>query len=130
MAAAGKSGAITSKEATQHHAHSQGDAGEQQYYIDQPLTQQAQKKNVVFKLVDTKKKGASYIDGIADVINPKTKKVERARLISGLDTLWFKEQKDNGKNSKTWNELVKELPQPMTMEDLRKFQHKHGIDVH
>ena len=40
------------------------------------------------------------------------------------------EQKDNGKNSKTWNELVKELPQPMTMEDLRKFQHKHGIDVH
>jgi len=40
------------------------------------------------------------------------------------------EQKDNGKNSKTWNELVQELPQPMTMDDLRKFQHKHGIDVH
>lgn len=39
-------------------------------------------------------------------------------------------QKDNGKKSKTWNELVKELPQPMTMEDLRTFQHKHGIDVH
>lgn len=39
-------------------------------------------------------------------------------------------QKDNGKSSKTWNELVKELPQPMTMEDLRTFQHKHGIDVH
>lgn len=40
------------------------------------------------------------------------------------------EHKENGNISKTWNELVKELPQPMTMEDLRKFQHKHGIDVH
>ncbi|MEI7907652.1 MAG: NAD-dependent dihydropyrimidine dehydrogenase subunit PreA [Bacteroidota bacterium] len=39
-------------------------------------------------------------------------------------------QKDNGAQSKTWNELVKELPQPLSIEDLRKFQHKHGIDVH
>jgi dihydropyrimidine dehydrogenase (NAD+) subunit PreA len=38
--------------------------------------------------------------------------------------------KENGKNQKTWNQLVKELPQPMKLEDLREFQHKHGIDIH
>lgn len=39
-------------------------------------------------------------------------------------------QKDDGKSIITWNELMKELPQPLTMDDLREFQHKHGIDVH
>ncbi|MDL1893864.1 NAD-dependent dihydropyrimidine dehydrogenase subunit PreA, partial [Sphingobacteriales bacterium CHB3] len=37
---------------------------------------------------------------------------------------------DDGTQSKTWNELVKELPQPMTWEDLRAFQKKHGIEIH
>ncbi len=36
----------------------------------------------------------------------------------------------SNKNSKTWNELLKELPQPMSLEDLRKFQKKHGIEIH
>ncbi len=40
------------------------------------------------------------------------------------------EQQDNGKLSKTWNELTKELPQPLSLEDLRTFQKKHGIEVH
>lgn len=40
------------------------------------------------------------------------------------------EQKDNGKQTKTWNELTKELPQPLSLEDLRAFQKKHGIEVH
>ncbi len=38
--------------------------------------------------------------------------------------------KENGNEEKTWNELVKELPQPMKLEDLRAFQHKHGIEIH
>lgn len=49
---------------------------------------------VIFKLVDTSRKGRVYIDGIADVVNPKTGKVERARLLAGVDTIWQKEQKD------------------------------------
>ncbi len=39
-------------------------------------------------------------------------------------------QLDDGRQSKTWNELVKELPQPMSWEDLRAFQKKHGIEIH
>jgi hypothetical protein len=37
---------------------------------------------------------------------------------------------DDGTESKTWNELVKELPRPMTWEALRAFQKKHGIEIH
>ena len=33
-------------------------------------------------------------------------------------------------DSKTWNQLVKELPQPMTWESLREFQKKYGIEIH
>lgn len=56
---------------------------------------------VLFKLVDTSRKGRVYIDGIADVpnpdnIDPKTKKpkIERARLLAGVDTIWQREQKE------------------------------------
>lgn len=49
---------------------------------------------VVFKLVNTKKKGRVYIDSINDNINPETGKVERLRLLSGVDKIWLKDQKD------------------------------------
>lgn len=39
-----------------------------------------------------------YIDGIADVVNPQTGKVERARLLAGVDTIWQREQKDIDKD--------------------------------
>ena len=39
-------------------------------------------------------------------------------------------QLDNGKESMTWNELMKQLPQPLTWEALRQFQKKHGIEIH
>lgn len=48
----------------------------------------------IFKLINTSKRGRVHIDGIDDVINPKTQKVERVRLLSGVDTIWLKEQKD------------------------------------
>jgi dihydropyrimidine dehydrogenase (NAD+) subunit PreA len=37
---------------------------------------------------------------------------------------------DDGKESVTWNELMKQLPQPLTWEALRQFQAKHGIEIH
>lgn len=49
---------------------------------------------VVFKLVDTKKKGRVYLDSINDTIHPETKKVERMRLLAGVDSVWLKDQKD------------------------------------
>jgi hypothetical protein len=43
---------------------------------------------VIFKLVNTKRNGRLYIDGIDDVINPKTNKMERIWLLSGADSIW------------------------------------------
>jgi dihydropyrimidine dehydrogenase (NAD+) subunit PreA len=37
---------------------------------------------------------------------------------------------DDGKETMTWNELMKQLPQPLTWEALRAFQKKHGIEIH
>lgn len=48
----------------------------------------------IFKLVDTKKKGGVYIPNIDDVINPDTNNVERIRLLSGVPSIWVKDQKD------------------------------------
>lgn len=39
-------------------------------------------------------------------------------------------RKDDGSQSVTWNELMKQLPQPLTWEALRAFQKKHGIEIH
>lgn len=49
---------------------------------------------VCFKLTNSNKKGGTYIPNIDDVVNPKTGKVERIRLLAGVDTIWLKEQKD------------------------------------
>jgi hypothetical protein len=43
---------------------------------------------IIYKLVDSKKKGRVYIDGIDDVINPGTKKLERIYLITGAHSIW------------------------------------------
>jgi len=56
-----------------------------------PISEQ---KFVVFKLVDTKKRGRVYVHHIDDVLNPETNKVERIRLLSGVDSIWLKDQKD------------------------------------
>lgn len=49
---------------------------------------------VVFKLVNTKKKGRVYIDSINDAYNEESKKVERMRLLAGVESIWLKDQKD------------------------------------
>lgn len=46
---------------------------------------------IIYKLVDTKRKGRVYIDGIDDIINPKTNKMERIWLISGANSIWGSE---------------------------------------
>lgn len=51
-------------------------------------------KYYVFKLVSNTRKGGVHVPGIDDVINPKTGKMERIRLLTGVDTIWLKEQED------------------------------------
>lgn len=51
---------------------------------------------VIFKLKDQKRNGAVYIDAIDDIYNPANKIVERARLLSGISTIWFNEQMKGG----------------------------------
>ena len=53
-----------------------------------------QKEWYVFKLVNSNKKGGVYIPNIDDVVNPTTGKVERIRLLSGIDSIWVKDQMD------------------------------------
>src|SRR5690606_13613755 len=48
----------------------------------------------IFKLKNTNRKGGVYIPNIDDVVNPKTGKVERIRLLSGVESIWVKDQKD------------------------------------
>jgi len=60
--------------------------------VDNPPTTET--KYHIFKLVDTNKKGGVYIPNIDDVVNPKTGKEERIRLLSGVNSIWIKDQKD------------------------------------
>ena len=47
---------------------------------------------VIYKLVDSKKKGRVYIDGIDDdILNPTTGKRERIWLLSGTSSIWSTE---------------------------------------
>lgn len=56
-----------------------------------PSVATPQHEHVVFKLVNTKKKGKVHIDGIDDVINPQTGKLERIILLTGAPTIWAKD---------------------------------------
>lgn len=47
----------------------------------------------IFKLVDSNKKGGTYIPNIDDIINPETGREERARLLVGVNSIWIKDQK-------------------------------------
>lgn len=54
--------------------------------VDSP--KQMTEEWVIYKLVNSKRKGRVYIDGIDDVINPQTKKLERIYLITGAHSIW------------------------------------------
>lgn len=51
-----------------------------------------EEKYVIFKLADNAKEGGVHLPNEDDVINPTTKKIERIRLLVGIDTIWVKEQ--------------------------------------
>lgn len=46
----------------------------------------------IFKLANSKKNGRYWMDARADIFNPDTGKVERARLLTGVSTIWEREQ--------------------------------------
>lgn len=71
-------------------------AGKIEYKYDDEgnIVNITKKEWYVFKLVDNTKKGGVYIPNIDDVWNPKTKQVERIRLLSGVPSIWQKDQKD------------------------------------
>jgi len=48
----------------------------------------------IFKLANSNKQGGVRLSNIDDVLNPKTKRVERIRILSGVDSVWLKDQKD------------------------------------
>lgn len=66
--------------------------GEQEIVTE--LRQERGIKYHIFKLLANTRKGGVHVPGIDDVINPATGKMERIRLLSGVDTIWVKEQKD------------------------------------
>jgi hypothetical protein len=59
-----------------------------------PPDPEKEKEWIVFKLVTNTNQGGVYLSSVDDVVNPKTGKVERIRLLNGVDTIWLKEQKD------------------------------------
>jgi len=79
-----------------NHAFS-GEQDEHQIHLTQEeepiITTNTDKKFVVFKLVDTKKRGGTHIPNIDDVVNPETGKEERMRLLVGVPDIWVKDQK-------------------------------------
>jgi hypothetical protein len=59
-----------------------------------PKVKTEEKEWYIFKLVESNRKGGCYIPNVDDVYNPTTNKIERVRLLSGVDSIWQKDQKD------------------------------------
>jgi hypothetical protein len=51
-------------------------------------------RDYIFKLVDNTRNGGINIGGVDDVINPDTGRMERIRLLAGVESIWVKDQKD------------------------------------
>lgn len=73
------------------------------------------KEWVVFKLVNTNNKGGVYLPSVDDVLNPATGKVERIRLLSGVDSIWLKDQKD--------------IPKEYVEKNLREIAFPRGVKI-
>lgn len=64
------------------------------FELDMANKDKPQKRFIIFKLVNNRKQGRVNLPGEADVYNPKTGKIERARLVLGHQSIWKNEQKD------------------------------------
>jgi dihydropyrimidine dehydrogenase (NAD+) subunit PreA len=51
-------------------------------------------------------------------------------LVCPVDRCISMVRKDDGSEATTWNELMRQLPQPLAWESLRQFQRKHGVEIH
>lgn len=80
--------------------------------IGSPVTKTVGSERVIFKLSNNRKKGRVWVDNIADCYNEETKKVERARILIGVDALWIKDQKHIDKDYAAHNK-----PQNFCFED-------------
>lgn len=70
---------------------------EQEYFpqkTNETPTPAPESEYVIFKLVNRNGRGNVNIDGVCDVIHPDTGKIERMRLLSGVPSVWIKDQKD------------------------------------
>lgn len=81
------------------------------------------KEWVIFKLVNTNTKGGVYLPAIDDVYNPLTKKVERIRLLAGVDSIWMKDQKDIPKEYVEKNIREIHFPRGVKLRRVRKTDH-------
>lgn len=82
---------------------------------------------VIFKLVNTKRKGGVRIPNIDDVINPETKNVERMRLLVGESRIWQKDQKDIPKDYIDKNSRSLAFPRGMKVLRIPKWD-KAALD--
>jgi hypothetical protein len=64
------------------------------FELDMAEKDKPKKRFIVFKLVNNKKMGRVNLPGEADVYNPATKRIERAQLLLGIQSIWKNEQKD------------------------------------
>lgn len=60
-------------------------------HYEPPTSEEPVVAYTIYKLVNSARKGRVYIDGIDDVIHPKTKKMERIYLITGAHSIWSSE---------------------------------------
>lgn len=81
------------------------------------------KEWVIFKLVTNSNKGGVYLSSVDDVVNPKTGKVERIRLLNGIDTIWQKDQKDIPKEYIDRNLREISFPRGVKIRRVNKIDH-------
>jgi dihydropyrimidine dehydrogenase (NAD+) subunit PreA len=77
------------------------------------------------------------IDRIAEngILQPRVREADCVGcalcfLVCPVDQCISMVRKDDKTEAITWNQLMKQLPQPLTWESLRAFQKKHGIEIH
>lgn len=70
---------------------------------------------VIFKLVTNTNKGGVYLPSVDDVHNPATGRTERIRLLSGVDSIWLKDQKD--------------VPKEYADKNLREIAFPRGVKI-
>jgi hypothetical protein len=72
-------------------------------------------EHIIFRLMQSNRNGGVYLPSVADCIDPVTKKLRRARLLVGVDTIWLDEQKGVEKDYAQANSRTLEFPRGSRM---------------